>query len=111
MLKLTFDDSTKMRMKAIAKSKLVLKCPKHIRYNPAHGRGCIVGRCQGCEAALEGYEAMMNLRAALVNYSMMTEKFETAKPRTRKAKVTSVSVGVSEQTQGWIDVIKNIGKE
>jgi hypothetical protein len=89
MLKFTFDDATKLRLKTVAKSKLALRCPKHTRYNPAHGRGAIVGRCQGCEAALEGYEAAMNLRQALARYTAETEKFETSKPRTRKAKVAT----------------------
>jgi hypothetical protein len=84
MLKFTFDDATKLRLKTVAKSKLALRCPKHTRYNPAHGRGAIVGRCQGCEAALEGYEAAMNLRQALVRYATGTERFETSKPRTRR---------------------------
>lgn len=91
MLKMTFDDATKMRLKTVAKSKLVLRCPRHTRYNPAHGRGAIVGRCQGCEAALDAYEAAMSLRQALARYSMQTEKFETSKPRTRKPKIISAT--------------------
>jgi hypothetical protein len=91
MLKMVFDDATKNRLKTVAKSKLVLRCPKHTRYNPAHGRGAIVGRCPGCEAALEGYEAAMNLRSALVRYSVETEKFETAKPRQKKQKAIAAT--------------------
>jgi len=80
MLKFCFDDATKLRLKTVSKSKLTLRCPKHPRYNPAHGRGAIIGRCQGCESALEGYEAAMNLRQALVRYAAETERFETSKP-------------------------------
>ena len=107
MLKMTFDDATKMRLKTVAKSKLVLKCPKHTRYNPAHGRGAIVGRCSGCESALEGYEAAFNLRQALARYVTITETFETAKPRQkRQQKLATPDGTISDQTQGWINVIK-----
>jgi len=91
MLKMTFEDATKSRLKTVAKSRLVLKCPKHTRYNPAHGRGAIIGRCPGCEAALEGYEAALNLRQALARYVVTTEKFEMAKPRQRKQKAIAAS--------------------
>lgn len=91
MYKFRFDETTKSRLKTVAKSKLTLKCVKHTRYNPAHGRGAIVGRCAGCEAALEAYEAAMNVRTALVRYEVATAKFETAKPRTRKPKTASAS--------------------
>lgn len=91
MLKMTFDDATKTRLKTVTRSKLVLKCPKHIRYNPAHGRGAIVGRCPGCEAALEGYEAAMSFRQALARYVVTNEKFETAKPRQKKPKALAAS--------------------
>lgn len=110
MLQMRFDDATKARLKSVAKSKLTLRCPKHTRYNPAEGRGAIRGCCAGCEAAFEAYQAAVNLRTALAVYSAKTEKFETAKPRTRKPKATSASAGVSEQTQGWINVIKGSGR-
>lgn len=91
MLRMSFDDATKSRIKTVSRSRLVLKCPKHTRYNPAHGRGAIIGRCPGCEAALEGYEAAMNFRQALARYSVTTEKFETFKPRQKKQKAIAAS--------------------
>jgi hypothetical protein len=94
MLNLRFDEATKLRLQIVSKSKLALRCPKHTRYNPAHGRGAIIGRCQGCEAALEGYEAAMNLRQALIRYSVETEKFETSKPRKKKSKPSCIEAGV-----------------
>jgi hypothetical protein len=93
MLQVRFDDATKTRLKTVAKSKLVLKCPTHARYNPGEGRGAIKGCCPGCEAALEAYEAVCNLRQALARYSVQTERFETAKPRQKKPKATCVGAG------------------
>ena len=84
MLRMKFDDSTKSRLVAVSRSRLVLKCSKHTRYNPAHGRGAIVGSCHGCEAAYEAYEAACALRQALSKYVTLTQEFETTRPRKKK---------------------------
>lgn len=102
-----FSDTLKLKLKAIAKSRLTLRCPKHTRYNPAEGRGAIRGRCAGCEDAYEAYEAVIAFHQALARYAVVTEKFEMSKPRSRKSK--PVTPDVSDQTQGWINVIKKIG--
>ena len=54
MLKTSFDTAMKSRLKTIAKSRLVLKCPKHTRYNPAEGRGAIKGILSGLSRGIGG---------------------------------------------------------
>ena len=86
MLQMRFTDATKLRLKTVANSKLMLRCSKHTRYNPAEGRGAIRGCCAGCEGAYEAYEAVVALQTALSRYLTVTEKFETARPRQKKVK-------------------------
>ena len=85
-----FDDATKSRIMTVSRSKLMLRCPKHTRYNPAQGRGAIVGVCPGCIAALDAYEAVCGFRQALARYVCLTEKYETTKPRQKKEKLVVV---------------------
>jgi hypothetical protein len=77
----------KTHLKVISRSKPALKCPKHIKYNPAHGRGFITGSCKGCLAAADAYEAFINLRQAVAAYLTLMEPYETAKPRQRRVVV------------------------
>ena len=93
MLQMRFNDTTQLRLKTVAKSMLVLRCPKHTRYNPAEGRGAIRGCCHGCEDAYEAYEAVIALQTALARYVNVTEKFETARPRQKKVKPTCIGAG------------------
>jgi hypothetical protein len=86
MLKLRMDDTTKAAFKKAIQSRPNLKCPKHIRFNPAQGRGAIVGGCSGCEKAMTAYNAYINMTNAVALYVTMTvDPYETAKPRTKKA--------------------------
>lgn len=85
MLKLRFDDIQKNNLKRVLKSKPNLKCDKHIRFNPANGRGSIVGACVHCEQSFSAYQAYLNLRQALAVYvAEVILPFETVKPRTKK---------------------------
>jgi hypothetical protein len=84
MLKPRFDETMKGHLKTLSRSKPTLKCSKHTKYNPAHGRGAITGSCKGCEAALEAYEAFIGLRQAVAKYLTLIEPYETAKPRSKQ---------------------------
>lgn len=89
MLKPRFDDTMKAHLKTLGRSKPTLKCKKHIKYNPAHGRGAITGSCKGCLAAWEAYEAFINLRQAVAQYLTLIEPYETAKPRQKRVQGTT----------------------
>jgi hypothetical protein len=92
MLKPRFDETTKAHLKTISRSKPTLKCAKHTKYNPAHGRGAITpSHCSGCHAALEAYEAFINLRQAVAKYLTLIEPYETAKPRQKRVPSTEGS--------------------
>lgn len=83
MLRWKFSDDIKKKLVKVSRSRLVMKCPKHTRYNPAHGGGAIVGNCNSCRETLDAYNAAVNLQQALAEYLHVTEKFETYKPRTK----------------------------
>lgn len=90
MLRMNFDDATKNRLKRIVRSRLVLKCAKHPRFNPAEGVGALKGAgCPDCRATIRAYDAAVAFRQALANYDSITEKYETAKPRQKKAKAVA----------------------
>jgi hypothetical protein len=90
MLKLRLSESLKANLKKVLRSKPNLKCPKHVRYNPAQGRGAIVGGCSGCEKAMSAYNAYINMTNAVALYVTMTaDPYESAKPRTKKSAPTT----------------------
>jgi hypothetical protein len=79
------DDTTKAAFKKAIQSRPNLKCPKHIRFNPAQGRGAIVGSCSGCEHTVTVYTAYWNMRKSVALYNELALQYETAKPRAKKA--------------------------
>ena len=85
MYKLRLSETLKNNLKKVLRSKPNLKCPKHVRYNPAQGRGAIVGGCSGCERAMTAYNAYLGLTEAVVKYiTVAADPFESAKPRVKK---------------------------
>jgi hypothetical protein len=105
MLKPRFDETMKGHLKTLSRSKPTLKCPKHTKYNPAHGRGKITpAHCTGCLAALEAYEAFIGLRQAVAKYLTLMEPYETAKPRQKRLPVTT---GSPQLTSALTYLLKN----
>lgn len=87
MLKIRLNDSFKTNVKKVLRSKPNLRCPKHVRFNPALGRGAIVGGCSGCEKTIAAYAAYLTMQTTVAEYLKLTESYETAKPRMVKKAV------------------------
>ena len=85
MYKLRLSETLKNNLKKVLRSKPNLKCPKHVRYNPAQGRGAIVGGCSGCERAYAAFNAYVAMTEAVAKYiTVAADPYETAKPREKK---------------------------
>ena len=77
----------KLRTDLRIRSRLVLKCDNHVRYNPdKDGAGAIRGNCPTCAALLTAYQARHHLLAAAKDYAIKAEPFETFKPRARRVR-------------------------
>ena len=62
------------------KSRVVLKCDRHIRYNPENdGQGGIKGSCPTCYEMLEVYQTRQRLMSALREFEQRVKPFETYK--------------------------------
>ena len=81
MLSMKFDDSVKKQIVAVSRSRVVMRCTKHPRYNPAKGMGAVVGNCSTCCELLDAYKAILGFKEVLGKYLRATEKYETHKPR------------------------------
>ena len=85
MYKLRLSETLKNNLKKVLRSKPNLKCPKHVRYNPAQGRGAIVGGCSGCEKAYAAFNAYVAMTEVVAKYiTVAADPFESAKPRAKK---------------------------
>lgn len=96
----------RLTTKLSIKSRIALKCDKHIRYNPEKdGRDGIKGACARCLHLLQIYTVRQNMLNAARDFEQVSKPYETIKPRILRA-APALKPGEMSQTQGWINVIQ-----
>jgi hypothetical protein len=73
----------RLNTKLTVKSRIAIKCDKHIRYNPEKdGRDGVKGNCSRCLHLLSIYNTRQAMLNAARDYEQLTQQYELVKPRT-----------------------------